>query len=237
MYTYLLGALIFLGLWGILFALVPQSRVPMLSVSLTWGPAGPVSEYWHGQDYWHPTYFLPIEIGPWRFGLEDYLFAFAFGGLCAGVFDCLVRQAGATAITHFETRDYLALLFTALLCLVIMSLFILFFQINSLYALVLIFLGGALWILLQHPGWVLPAIQTALIMGSIMWLFYWGFYFRLFPHLLEQWWKKEALFGIFLWGVPLEEVLWATAAALFVGPLFRIYAEKTSLDQESQQNR
>jgi hypothetical protein len=30
---------------------------------------------------------IRIEVGKWTFGIEDYLFAFAYGGLAAGIFD------------------------------------------------------------------------------------------------------------------------------------------------------
>jgi hypothetical protein len=31
--------------------------------------------------------YAEIEVGKWTFGIEDYLFAFAYGGLAAGIFD------------------------------------------------------------------------------------------------------------------------------------------------------
>ena len=58
-------------------------------------------------------------------------------------------------------------------------------------------------------------------MTGFMWLFYWGYLLRLFPDLIGRWWLGHALSGITLGRVPIEEPLWAGAAALFIGPAVR----------------
>jgi hypothetical protein len=225
MYTYLLGACMFLGAWGILFVLVPLSRKPMVWSSLAWGPAGPLSEYWYHKDYWRPTYLIEIHLGAWRFGIEDYLFAFAFGGLCAGVFDLLLRAAGAKPTACFRAPRYATCLFLGVVCVASMGLLTTGVPLHSLHANILVFCIGAGGLLVRKRSWVPPALWTAGICASGMWCFYWGAYFRLFPGLVDQWWYRDTLSGLAVGGVPLEEVVWAWAAALFVGPAVRYCLE------------
>ena len=87
MYVYAIGLLFFLAVWLGMYIFVPKSRKAILWSSIAWGNAGPISEYWHLKDYWNPVYMLRLEVGKWIFGIEDYLLAFAYGGLAAGIFD------------------------------------------------------------------------------------------------------------------------------------------------------
>jgi hypothetical protein len=76
------------------YLLAARSRPVTLSGAIACAPAGPLSELWHLRDYWHPERLIDLRLGPWVFGVEDLLFAAAFGGLCAGIFDILARRAG-----------------------------------------------------------------------------------------------------------------------------------------------
>jgi hypothetical protein len=221
MYKYTIAALFFVGSWCVLFALAPKSRKPILWSSLAWGHAGPISQYWHLKDYWNPTFLVTFRIDGWMFGIEDYLFAFSFAGLCTGVFDILVRRMGAEALSRFNFYGFMILSLLGLCCVVSMATLIPLFHINSLYAISLAFMVCALFILFRKPKWIASALLTALGIGVLMWFGYWVFIFRLFPEILSQWWNPKALSGISLAGVPIEEVAWAFVTALFVGPAVR----------------
>jgi hypothetical protein len=221
MFKYTIAALFFVGAWCLLFALVPKSRKAILWSSLAWGHVGPISEYWHLKDYWNPTYLVTFRIGGWTFGFEDYLFAFTFLGLCAGIFDILARRVGEKELKRFNAFGFLNLLLLVLFSVFGMGLLTTLFHINSLHAITLLFLAGASLILVRRHNWITSALLTALIIGALMWFGYWVFIFRLFPEILAQWWNPEALSGICFGGVPIEEVIWAFVTALFVGPLLR----------------
>jgi hypothetical protein len=221
MLTYTIGVLFFLAVWLGMYTFTPKSRKVILWSSIAWGHAGPISEYWHLKDYWNPTYIYRFEIGSWTFGVEDYIFAFAYGGLAAGIFDIISRKAGQRELAEFNPIGFIKLLLAVILCLFLMSVLVAVFNINSLNATIVVLLIGSLILVKLQPKWILPVIITAIIAGNLMWIFYWGFYIRLFPGIIEQWWYPEAFSGISLGGVPIEEVIWATATALFVGPLLR----------------
>jgi hypothetical protein len=71
MYAYAIGSIFFLAVWLIMYIFVPKSRKVILWSSIAWGPAGPISEYWHLKDYWNPVYMRRFEVGNWSFGVED----------------------------------------------------------------------------------------------------------------------------------------------------------------------
>ena len=220
MYAYIIGALFFLAVWISIFTFVHRSRKVILWSSIAWGIAGPISEYWHLKDYWNPEYMLKLEIGNWTFGIEDYLFAFAYGGLAAGVFDIIVRRSGEKESSRFYLLGFIKLLIVVSCCLFVMGAMTDLLNFNSLHAITLTLLAGGIGIIILRPKWTLAAIQTGTISVILMWIFYWGFYLRLFPRVIDNWWYPEALTGISFGGVPIEELLWASTA-FFVGPVCR----------------
>lgn len=225
-WTYTAGVALFLGAWAGLFALVPASRSVALGSALAWGHAGPISELWHRADYWRPEYLLSIELDGWVFGAEDYLFAFAFAGLCAGGFDALIRRRGAGAVRGLAWGGFARLVAVGLVCLALMGGLARGLGVNSVYAIGLVFTVGGAALIAVRPRWLVPALQVAALAGLFMWLAYWGYWLRLFPEAIERWWLLDNLSGTTLGGVPVEEPAWAALTALFVGPVSRLCLER-----------
>jgi hypothetical protein len=224
--AYLVGAGFFVALWALAYALVPRSRPVLLATALACAPAGPLAEYWHLQDYWHPQRLFDVRLGLWTFGVEDVLFAAAFGGLCAGAFDLLARQRGEPGLGRASGRAVLALLGGVLGVIGAMGLLARLLGLHSLDAIVAVFALGAAGTLWWRQRWLAPALLTGLASGGLMWAFYWGFFARLFPGVLEAWWEPAVLSGTRLAGVPMEEVVWGAAAGIFIGPLARSCLEQ-----------
>jgi Lycopene cyclase len=218
---YLLGAFYFSVIWIVLFGLFPKERKVIFWSSLACGPAGPISEYWHRADYWRPDLILAIHIGNWTFGLEDYLFAFAFGGICTGIFELLMRRIWQAEDIRFNLKGFIKFLSIVLFSLMLMGALSWLFHLNSLPAISIsfIFIAGAIFY--RRSSLLFPGLITALLMMFLMWLFYWGFFLRLYPDVISRWWLSIALSGITLAKVPIEELIWAGSAGLFIGPAGR----------------
>jgi hypothetical protein len=220
-FIYLLGAFYFSVIWIVLFGLFPKERKVIFWSSLACGPAGPISEYWHRADYWRPDLILAIHIGNWTFGLEDYLFAFAFGGICTGIFELLMRRIWQAEDIRFNLKGFIKFLSIVLFSLMLMGALSWLFHLNSLPAISIsfIFIAGAIFY--RRSSLLFPGLITALLMMFLMWLFYWGFFLRLYPDVISRWWLSIALSGITLAKVPIEELIWAGSAGLFIGPAGR----------------
>lgn len=220
-FTYLLGAFYFSVIWIVLFGLFPKERKVIFWSSLACGPAGPISEYWHRADYWCPDLILAIHIGNWTFGLEDCFFAFAFGGICTGIFELIMRRIWKAEDIEFDLKSFIKLLGIVLFSLMLMGALSWLFHFNSLSAISISFILISGSIFYRRPSFFSPGLVTALFMMFFMWLFYWGFFLRLYPDVIGRWWLGNALSGITLAKVPIEELIWAGSAGFFIGPAVR----------------
>jgi hypothetical protein len=220
-FIYLLGAFYFIVIWIILFGLFPKGRKVIFWSSLACGPAGPISEYWHRADYWHPDLILAIHIGNWTLGLEDYLFAFAFGGICTEIFELLMRRIWQAEDIKFNLKGFFKLLSIVLFSLMLMGVLSWLFHLNSLLAISISFTLIAGAIFCRQFTFLFPGLIAALFMMFLMWLFYWSFFLKLDPDIIGRWWLSNALSGITLAKVPIEELIWAGSAGLFIGPAVR----------------
>jgi Lycopene cyclase len=205
----------------VIFALFPKERKVIFWSSLACGPAGPISEYWHRADYWRPELSLSINIGEWTFGLEDYFFAFAFGGICAGIFELLMKIFWQVEDIRFGFKGFIKLFGIVLLSLMLMGALSRLFHLNSIYAISISFIIITGSIFFRRPTFLFPGLVTALLMMCFMWFFYWGFFLNVDPDVIRRWWLSNALSGITLAKVPIEELIWAGSAALFIGPAVR----------------
>lgn len=219
--TYFIGTLFFLGLCGLCFWLLPESRRIILMSGAAWGHLGPIGEYWFNPRYWHPGYILTFRIDNWTFGIEDYLFVFAFAGMCAGLFDYLFYWMGKQQASRFNRHLFLRLLSTSSIFLLVLAFLMLVVDLPPVQASILLSCIGAVVLLSKQPSWILPAISLGILAGFGMWVFYWGFFIRLFPNIFDLWWNPAILKGITLAGVPVEEIAWAASAGLFLGPAAR----------------
>lgn len=86
-YAYLIGDLIFLSVWLLLFLRRPDFRRRMLIMSTMVAPMGPLSEIFYRRDYWRPELFSGQAIG-----IEDLLFGFAIGGIAGVIYECLLGK-------------------------------------------------------------------------------------------------------------------------------------------------
>lgn len=107
-YAFIIGNLLFLLVWIILFTIRPYLRKEMLIMSLIVAPMGPISEIFYLRDYWRPETFNGLLIG-----VEDLLFGFTIGGITAVIYEaffsrkylkkiCLRTQSGCSLSEFLE---------------------------------------------------------------------------------------------------------------------------------------
>lgn len=221
----LLGGLFFLGVWSGLFVCGRAGRPAMLKGSAAFMVVGPLFEYWHLADYWRPEYLVPISLGRLTFGLEDLVFSFAFSGICIGLLVLQLELVGIDGTFDRFREGFAGRFFAIWPGIGAFWVLVDRYAVNSLYAIAVSCLVSAGIVLSKRPCWAWPALRAALLVAGLMWFFYWGYFLVLFPGIIESWWDLHALCGVRLAGVPLEEPLWALAAALFIGPVGLFYLE------------
>jgi hypothetical protein len=216
---YATGIVVFLFCWGLLFWLTPFTRKAQLLAGLGWAHTAPLLQYWHAKDYWRPAYFVQLRFGDWVFGIEDYLFGFLFAGFSTGLFLVVLRGLKPALIVQTNARHLLHLVALSILMLSVTGAVIEATPLNSLWSVVLVSVLTSGFVLYRKKAWQLSAIFSAVLVGLLAWSSYWGFFLRLFPKIIDRWWLPSGVTGIDIFGVPVEEIIWGAAGALFVAPL------------------
>ena len=219
-YTYLIGDLILLALWLVLFFYRKDTRKEMLVISLIFGIIGPFVELVHVLDWWKP-----LTITGTLIGIEDFLFGFGIGGVASVVYEHLFnkRVKVKRAKELREEKRNINLLFLILLSLAIFfgGFFI---GLNS-------FVGTTL-------AWIIPTlityskrpdlIKNSLLSGiSLLILSILGYHILNFitPGFFDEFWLFQNIGRIIILGIPLEEHVWFFTFGAFIGPLYEYWKE------------
>jgi len=219
--AYAVMALPFVILWILLFLKSPGIRITMLLMSALGGLAGPISEYWHLRDYWHPDYWLPVAVGNWRFGIEDYVLTFAMAGTVMALFEKIGAKKEWDPLPPVSWKILFRLDMIGNFGILLMILFASIIGMNSIRAILLTILVSSAVLYWTRPAWILSILPVASAFSLYYWIVLKFLLMPLFPGILEGWWNLEALWGFRLAGVPIEEPLWAFGVALFAGPVYR----------------
>jgi len=222
-YTFL--TLPFVILWIVLYLKSPGIRKAMLVMSALSGLAGPIGEYWFLRDYWHPDYVLPVTVGNWRFGIEDYVLTFAMTGTAMVLFEKFGARKKWGPLPSVSWKSLFRLDMVGNFGILLMVLFTSVIGLNSIYAILLAMVASSAPLYWARPAWILSALPVAAVFSLYYWIVLKFLWMPLFPGILERWWNLEALWGFRLAGVPAEEPLWAFCVALFAGPMYRFCSD------------
>lgn len=214
--AYLIGALIFGLVWLIFFWRRPDLRREMIVLSLLAGVMGPLSEHFYLQDYWQPRYWFPASIK-----FEDFLAGFFLGGISAVGYEVIWRRHHSCACDLKTT--WVLPLATAVGLISLIGLFH-GLGVNSIYASILSFLLTAGIILTSRRDLWPAAVGSGLTLAAVMFIFY-LIYQRIYPGIIQSWWRLKNISGILLLGVPIEELVWGFSWGLVAGPLYEFAAK------------
>jgi len=228
-YAYTFMILPFAAAWIVLTIKSPRSRGAIWVMSALGGLAGPISEYWHLRDYWHPDYLLSINVGGWRFGAEDYVLTFALAGIVMALFEKFGAKKEWGRLPRVSWKCLFRLDMIGNCGILLMILFTLVFRMNSIYAVLLTLLISSAALYWKRPAWIPKVLPVAAAFSIFYWMVFRFVFMPLFPGILERWWNLEALWGVRFAGVPIEEPLWAFGLALFAGPVYRVCSGGTGI--------
>jgi hypothetical protein len=221
-YAYFAASLIFLTFWLFCFILLKTERKAMLWTSAIFASAGPISEFWHLQDYWHPVYLVDIRIGDWLFGVEDFITTFSLAGMAAGVFEWAAKRKEWPALPAMSMKAFLKMHGWGLLGLVTMAFCFSVLSICSIHAILLTLLLCSTTMLFGKWQIVKLVLPLSLMYGILYWLFLVFIFMKLYPGVIPALWKLQTTWDLMLAGVPVEELLWGMTIMLFGGPVIRM---------------
>lgn len=217
---YLLGSLLLLGIWILIFVSKKELRKEMLIASLLVTPAA-LSEV-----FFVPGYWLPDTIGNPKLSVEDFIFTFAIGGIIAVIYELFMKGK----VKHQRLCNCFngGLLPGLILSIGVIAIFLAYaiFKIsklapdgvNFMYA---VYIGIAVNVVLMaitRPDLKSKILYSGLLFGLFYFLFFSVFAFFIPDFIMH--WNLNNLSGLILLGVPLEEIIWAFGVGAFLGPIY-----------------
>jgi len=215
-YFYLFGDLvIFLPIWVILFLLRRDLHKELIISGLFGALAAAISEPFFLMDYWRPPYFFYFPIG---FGLEDLIFNF----LCAGIAAVLYEFILGKHLSRRRDHHHHWILISIISIIVLISTFIAInigSSINSIYVLFMMLLLWSLVLLFYRHDLLKDALLSA-VFFAFFYFFAFLIILKIYPEAVTRFWLLKNLSGIFILGIPIEELLFAFFTGLAVGPFY-----------------
>jgi hypothetical protein len=208
-YVWLGWSLAYLFIWFFLFALRKDFRKEMLWISFWTMPLG-LTEPLFVPGYWNPASLFDLAHRT-GFDIESLIFAFAIGGIGSVLYNliCPVAQKALSEVKIKQKRHHWHWFILFISPLVFILLF-LFTTLNPIYNATISMFLGALATLFCRPD----LKKKIWIGGALFLMLYFIFFVSLiiiFPNFVQGTWNLGALTGIFVLGIPIEELLFAFA--------------------------
>lgn len=207
-YAWLFWSLLLLVIWGVIYLFLgKENRREMLVVS-AWTALLGFTEPIFVPRYWNPPslFNLAHRTG---FDLESFIFSFAMGGIAVVLYELLfARQHDAmSAMERHDTRHRYHL-WALLSAPIIFFGLLIFSPLNPIHsAFLAMMLGGlATW-------YCRPDLKKKMIVSAFLFLALYFLYFltliAAYPGYVERVWNLSAISGVLVFGVPLEELMFA----------------------------
>lgn len=220
-YTYLIGVMIVLTLWLILFLYRKDTRKEMLIISLFFGIAGSLVEIIHVLDWWRPLTITNTTVG-----IEDFLFGFGIGGIASVIYEHLfnkrVKIKKVKEIKEQKRNINFLFLLTLLFILFFGGFFI--FNLNSFEAMLVSFIIPILIIYIKRKDLIKDSLVSGMLVliASII-----GYHILnlITPGFFDEFWLFQNIGRIMVLGIPLEEHIFYFLAGALLGPLYEYWKE------------
>jgi len=212
-YVYIALDTLLLTIWLIFYLVRKDLRHEILMISILTIPLG-LTQYFFGQDYWHPTYIMSFNF----FGLEDLLYAFGVGGIAGVIYEEFLGKRFTKR--HLPKHQYIA---TALTLGGLLALFVgvNILHINSIYVSSVVFLLAGLGAIIMRHDLFKQAFYSGVFLG-VLTLLSEIFVVFLFPDFITKWWFLDNISRVFILEIPVEEILFAFALGFVTGPIYEL---------------
>src|SRR3989338_7302945 len=206
-YEWLIFSLILLGIWLAVFLFSGKTKKEMFWTSVFTAPFG-LTEPLFVPEYWNPPSLFNLAANT-GFDIESLIFSFAIGGIGAVIYEAFFKIRHVEMNKHEKNSKrhifHLLALFSPVLVFII-----LFFltNLNPIYsASISMFIGGGSAALCR------PDLKEKSLIGGFLFLILYFIFFLAFnffyPNAVYGYWNLEAISGILILGVPLEELTFA----------------------------
>ncbi len=211
-YAWLIWSSSFLLPWLALYGFYPRHRRAMGWASVFTAPFG-LTEPLFVPEYWNPPSLFDLAQRT-GFDVESIIFCFGIGGVCAVLYNILtgrvVRPVPATERVHGRHRYHRFILASPFAAFVLLY----WLPWNPIYPGIIAMGVGAI-----AAMWCRPDLTRKSWIGGILFLGYYIVFLvglqTTVPGYIDRVWNHGALLGVYVFGMPIEELLFAFAFGLY----------------------
>ncbi len=211
-HVWLLWSTAFLLPWTLIYWLFPSQRRVMWRASLLTAPFG-LTEPLFVPEYWNPPSLFDLAQRT-GFDIESLIFCFAIGGVGVTLYNVINRKRFASmrgADHHSPRHRYHRY---ALATPFIVFLLLYFLPWNPIYPGIAAMAAGALATMICRPD-----LTTKTWRGGLLFLIYYIIFLMglewTAPGYIDRVWNLDALSGIALFNMPIEELLFAFSFGMY----------------------
>jgi hypothetical protein len=201
-YAYLVGALIFVVAWLLLYIFGPRHRRQMVWGSLLAAPFA-ATGFLFIPEYWSPPslFDLALRVG---ISIEDVVWSAAVGGIASGVSEImfhqrLARMRAVVAAPRYKPLVVIVVIFVALE---------LVWPAKSIYNMVVAFVVGAVVMAIVRRDLIGRMLRGAAVF-TVVYALLFAYFLALYSEFIERYYNHANLLGISIAGIPIEELLFA----------------------------
>jgi hypothetical protein len=201
-YSYLVGALIFWVAWVVCSILGKTYRSQIRWGTLIAAPLA-LTSLLFVPEYWTPPSLFNLDQRI-RVGIEDFLWAAAVGGIASVVGELFLRERLGAIRKSRHKRHY------APFVLVVVVFVVLYFGLHwkTMNATIISFAVGVL-VLGYLRRDLVPLMLTSAATFTVLYFVLFLCVLALYPEFVRSYYTLKNLFGIYVLGVPIEELLFA----------------------------
>jgi len=203
-YSYLVGTLIFGLAWIACYVIGKRYRAQMLWGSVVAAPFAITSVLFVPQ-YWSPPSLFDLD-QRFRVGIEDFLWAAAVGGIASVVGELLLKERLAKTRSRRPKRHYAPFI----VMLVVFAALELWHPSKTIYNTVAALAACAIVVSFLRPDLIM-LMFTGAGTFTVLYLLLFLYFLALYQHFIERFYNIPNLLGIYVLGVPIEELLFAAS--------------------------
>jgi len=206
--AWLYWSLVLIAVWLVVYLLAKrEQRREILVVSL-WTSLFGLTEPLFVPEYWSPPSLFDLAHRT-GFDIESFIFSFGIAGVAAILYEWIFKTQHKLVLTterrHVRHRYHPWAIISAPIIF-----FILYFlsDINVIYSTSIGLMGGGLFSWFCRPDLKNKMIASAFLFMGLYFLYFLTL-ITAYPGYVEQVWNLRAISGILIFGIPLEEYLFA----------------------------
>ncbi len=202
-YSYFIGTLIFVAAWVACFWIGKSYRPQMIWGTLVSMPFALTSLLFIPQ-YWQPPSLFNLDTR-FHVGIEDFLWAGAVGGIASILGEYILKERLAETRRSHRRIHYAPFVVVGILFLVLQ----LWHPNKTIYNMVISFAVGAVVVAFMRPD-LIRLMLTGALNFTVLYLLLFVYFLILYPDFVKRYYTLQNFLGIFIFGVPIEELMFAS---------------------------